>query len=258
MVVDTKYLPAFEACDSRGGALKTEEASIVLKAGGKVSGTLALPDRDKRDEGIIFAHGAGNDMNHPLIVYLAESLAQKGFPTLRFNFPYREARRNRPDPPDVLRDAWGEAHRYLAERLKSPARLIAAGKSLGGRIASHMVAEGSLPVEGLVFLGYPLHAPGRMDSPRDVHLYGIRTPMLFFTGTRDSLCDLGLLRTVLERLTAPWKLAVIEGGDHSFNVPEYLSIPRQDIYADILQGLLEWLELPNDSPAPGGAASHAA
>lgn len=227
-----------------GGALKTDEVSIVMKDGGRFSGILALPHWGNRDKGVIFAHGAGNDMNHPLIVFLAESLAHKGFPTLRFNFPYREKGGNRPDPPDVLREAWGGAHRFLAAHLKSPARLIAAGKSLGGRIASHMVAEEKLPVDGLVFLGYPLHAPGRTDSPRDAHLYGIKTPMLFFAGTKDSLCDLGLLQTVLERLTAPWELAVIEGGDHSFNVPKSSSIPQQEIHDTILRKLLEWLEIP--------------
>lgn len=237
--------------------MKTEKVSIGLKAGGKVSGILALPDQGNRDRGIVFAHGAGNDMHHPLLVFLAESLAQKGFPTLRFNFPYRETGRNRPDPPDVLQEAWGGAHRFLAAHLKSPARLIAAGKSLGGRIASHMVAEDRLPVEGLVFLGYPLHAPGKMDSPRDAHLYGIKTPMLFFTGTRDSFCDMGLLRTVLKRLTAPCELEVIEGGDHSFNVLKSLSIPQEDIHDKIFRRFLEWMGIQQHLPAPRGTSSHA-
>lgn len=224
--------------------MNTEEVSIALKDGGRVSGILALPDRSEQDKGVIFAHGAGNDMNQPLIVFLAESLAYKGFPTLRFNFPYRERGRSRPDSPDVLREAWLGAHRFLSDLSESPARIIAAGKSMGGRIASHLVAEEKLRVDGLVFLGYPLHAPGRTNSPRDAHLYGIKTPMLFFAGTKDSLCDLGLLRTVLEGLIAPWELAVIEGGDHSFNVPKTLSIPQEDIHDTILGKLLEWLGLP--------------
>ena len=222
--------------------MKSEKVSILLDGGGKVSGILAVPESLKEDKGIIFAHGAGNDMNHPLLVYLAEHLARAGLLTLRFNFLYREEGRNRPDGPEVLREAWDGAHRFLSGHPDRPARIVAAGKSLGGRIASHMVAEGRLSVDGLVFLGYPLHAPGRKDSPRDGHLYGIGVPMLFFSGTRDALCDLELLRGVLVKLTAPWDLEVVEGGDHSFNVPKALSANPEEVHLRMLQKMLGWLK----------------
>jgi predicted alpha/beta-hydrolase family hydrolase len=112
---------------------------------------------------------------------------------------------------------------------------------MGGRVASQMVAEGQLAVSSLIFLGYPLHAPGKKDQLRDAHLYQIQIPMLFFAGTRDALCDLDRLHTVLHRLPAPWHLEVIEGGDHSFRVPKSLPISQKDIYAQILQAASSWL-----------------
>jgi len=222
--------------------MTTQRVAIILQGGGKISGILALPRRPGYETGIILAHGAGNDMEHPLIVFLADSLAREGFPTLRFNFPYREEGRNRPDGPEILREAWDGAYRFLSSHPWRPARIVAAGKSLGGRIASHMVAEDRLSVDGLVFLGYPLHAPGKRESPRDGHLYGIAAPMLFFAGTRDSLCDLEVLRSVLMKLKAPWELEVIEGGDHSFNVPKALLASPEDIRLRILQRVLGWLK----------------
>lgn len=222
--------------------MTTQKVAIILQGGRKISGILALPQGPGDETGIILAHGAGNDMEHPLVVFLADNLAREGFPTLRFNFPYREEGRNRPDGPEVLREAWDGAYRFLSGHPCRPARIVAAGKSLGGRIASHMVAEDRLSVDGLMFLGYPLHAPGKRENPRDGHLYGIGAPMLFFAGTRDPLCDLELLRSVLMRLKAPWELEVIEGGDHSFNVPGALLTSPGEIRLRILQRILEWLK----------------
>ena len=115
------------------------------------------------------------------------------------------------------------------------------GKSMGGRIASQMAAENELPVERLIFLGYPLHAPGKKDRLRDGHLYEISIPMLFFAGTRDQLCDLQLLRQVLSKVNAPWDMEVIEGGDHSFHVPKSYAIDATEIYDQILCRTIEWL-----------------
>jgi hypothetical protein len=104
-----------------------------------------------------------------------------------------------------------------------------------------MVAEKKLPVGRLIFLGYPLHAPGKKDRVRDGHLYEIPIPMLFFAGTRDRLCDLQLLRQVLSKLIAPWELEVIEGGDHSFHVPKSYATDPTEIYEQIVCKTVEWL-----------------
>lgn len=222
--------------------MKTEAVVIPVGAGKQVSGILSLPDRGGK-KGMILAHGAGNDMEQPMIVFLAEGLAQTGYLTLRFNFLYKEEGRNAPDRQEILYQAWEGACRFLREHPRySTEHITAAGKSMGGRIASQMVADGRLPVDQLIFLGYPLHAPGKKDRVRDQHLYAIKIPMRFFAGTRDQLCDLELLRGVLSRLKAPWDLEIIEGGDHSFNVPKSMGADPQEIYGRILTKTLTWLD----------------
>jgi predicted alpha/beta-hydrolase family hydrolase len=219
--------------------------TIPLAEGGAVSGVLAVPEgfRPGEGTGVILAHGAGNDMDHPLITSVANGLAEAGHVTLRFNFLYRERGLERPDSLEVLYRAWEGAYRFLHEHPRCPPRvLVAAGKSLGGRVAAQMVAASLLPVDRLVFLGYPLHPPGKPERLRDAHLYGIAVPMLFFAGTRDSLCDLALLKAVLERVRAAWVLEVVEGGDHSFHVPSASGLSDEGIHRRILERVLGWLE----------------
>ncbi len=221
--------------------MRNEMVTIPITETEKVSGIVSIPDSGT-DTGIILAHGAGNDMNHPMLSFWADGLTKAGYLTLRFNFLYREKGRGGPDRPDVLYRAWQGAYRFLVEHPEYRSKHItAAGKSLGGRIASQMVAERKLPVERLIFLGYPLHAPGKKDRVRDGHLYEIPIPMLFFAGTRDPLCDLQLLRQVLSKLLAPWELEVIEGGDHSFHVPKSYATDPTEIYEKIVRKTVEWL-----------------
>jgi len=223
--------------------MKDEQVSIPVVEGIEVSGILSIPDSGAKDTGIILAHGAGGDMRHPMLSFLAKGLADEGYPTLRFNFFYREMEKKTPDKQAILYLAWQSAYRFLAGhpryRLK---HIAAAGKSLGARIASQMAAEGMLAAERLIFLGYPLHAPGRKDRPRDGHLYKIAAPMFFFAGTKDRFCDLQLLKQVLSNLSAPWELEVIEGGDHSFHVPKSYAIDPTEIYEQILCRTVEWLK----------------
>ena len=120
--------------------------------------------------------------------------------------------------------------------------LIAAGKSMGGRVASQMTAGKKLPLEGLIFLGYPLHPAGNPSKIRDAHLYQIEMPMLFFAGTKDSLCDMTTLQTVLNKLSATWKLEIIEGGDHSFHVPKSMGIDESSIYERIVKTTTQWIQ----------------
>ncbi len=222
--------------------MRTERISIPISEDEQVSGILSIPGSGEIEAGVILAHGAGNDMNYPLLSFFAEGLADSGYLCLRFNFLYKEKEKKGPDSPNVLYGAWRGAYRALAEHTEyRPKRIFAAGKSLGGRIASQMVAERELPVEKLLFLGYPLHAPGKKDRLRDSHLYKISVPMLFFAGTRDSLCDLQLLKQVLAKITAPCELQTIEGGDHSFQVPKSYAVQPMEINELILRKTLEWL-----------------
>lgn len=225
--------------------MQSEKVSFSVGEKESVSGALCAPEEHRADEGIgiIFAHGAGNDMDNPMIVFLSQGLAEAGFITLRFNFPYKEKGKRAPDNQAKLIRTWQCAYRFLKEDSGyDPAKIIAAGKSMGGRVASQMAAEGLLPAVGLVFLGYPLHAPGKKKELRDAHLYEIDIPMLFFAGTKDPLCDVDLLKGVLGRLRSSWELETIEEGDHSFNLPKSTNTPQHGVYDRILKRTAGWTQ----------------
>ena len=164
--------------------------------------------------GLVLAQGAGYNMNSPFLIQIAEGLAERGIAVARFNFPYAEAGRGRPDPQPRLEACYRAVATAASEEVP---QLFLGGKSMGGRIASHIVADG-FPAAGLVFLGYPLHPPGKPERIRDAHLKQVSVPMLFVQGTRDPFAIPDLLhRTVTSLPTA--NLVEIEDGDHSFKVP---------------------------------------
>lgn len=181
-------------------------------------------------------------MHNDFIVAMAEGLAAAGFATLRFNFPYAEKGRRAPDSPKKLNAAWKAAVDFVRSLDDlGVGRLICAGKSMGGRIASQLIAAGELEADGLLLFGYPLHPAGRQEQLRDAHLYGLAVPMLLVEGTRDPLCNLSLLEGVLAKVQTPWSLEVIEGGDHSFRVLKALGRDRETVHADILERSVRWL-----------------
>jgi predicted alpha/beta-hydrolase family hydrolase len=191
---------------------------------------------------VILAHGAGNDMTNQFLSAVHEGLAARGAVSVKFNFPYTEAGRRAPDRAPVLE----ECYRHVVAAFRNdpqlvPHRIVIGGKSLGGRMASHLAAQGEA-VAGLIFLGYPLHPPGKEDRLRVAHLPKIRVPMLFFTGTRDPLCRLDLLQQTLTQLHAPATLHVIDGGDHSFNVPKRMQRATRDVWDEIIRVSGEWLD----------------
>lgn len=165
---------------------------------------------------LVVAHGAGAGMDSPFLAGFCRAMAEAGVDTLRFNFPYIERGRRSPDPEGVLRDAWLAAFDAAVER-SAGRPVLAGGKSLGGRIASMVVADG-MPAAGLVFIGYPLHPPGKPERVRDEHLYRIAVPMLFLQGTQDAFARQDLLAGVLGKLGPKAELHAVEGGDHSFRV----------------------------------------
>jgi len=159
------------------------------------------------------AHGAGQGMLSPFMTYFHDELAQKGYLTVRFNFEYMEARRHVPDPQPKLQARYRSVIATVLERYK-PARLIIGGKSMGGRVASYIAGD-VRDVSGLLFLGYPLHPPGKTDQLRDAHLYSLKLPMLFLSGTKDTLARRDLLEDVVRKIGANATLVWTEGGDHS-------------------------------------------
>ncbi len=165
---------------------------------------------------LVVGHGAGGGMDHPFLAGFCRAIAEAGVATLRFNFLYMERGRRSPDPERVLRDVWLSA--FEAGTKRSDGRpVLAGGKSLGGRIASMCTADG-MPSAGLVFLGYPLHRPGKPERIRDEHLYAIRVPMMFIHGTQDPFARPDLLARVLRKLGKLAEHHQVEGGDHSFRV----------------------------------------
>ena len=174
---------------------------------------------------IVVAHGAGSGMDHPFLVGFTRAMNDAGIATLRFNFAYMEAGRRSPDRAPVAIETWREAF-ATAEARAAGEPVWVSGKSYGGRIASMAVAEG-MPADGLVFLGYPLHPPGKPEAIRDEHLYAIEVPMLFLEGTRDPFATPELLDAVIAKLGDRASLVSIDGGDHSFNVRGVKRDPRE-------------------------------
>lgn len=217
--------------------------SFDLGGGRKVSGVLALPGAEaSADTAVILAHGAGNDMTNPLLSAVHAGIAMRGYPTVKFNFPYKERGGRAPDPAPVLEACW---RRVLEAVHNDPEigakRIVIGGKSMGGRMASHVAAQGA-DVAGLVFLGYPLHPPGKTHQLRTAHLPNIEAPMLFFAGTRDSLCNLDLLKNTISGLEAPVTLHVIEGGDHSFKVLKSMQRDEADVCNELVSVTADWLK----------------
>jgi uncharacterized protein len=179
---------------------------------GRVSATLEGPEGRPV---LVLAHGAGGTMRTALLDGFAAGLSAAGVSCLRFNFAYSEAGKRGPDREPALRAVWAAAF----DRARSVGEpRWAGGKSLGGRIASMMIADGELDAAGLVLVGYPLHPPGKPERIRDEHLDRIDVPMLFLQGTADPFATWGLLTKVLDRLGDRATLHPIEGGDHSFRV----------------------------------------
>jgi predicted alpha/beta-hydrolase family hydrolase len=200
--------------------MSAEESITIDVDGTPVSGVYARPDDATAT--IVVAHGAGAGMEHPFMSGFTRAMNSLGFATLRFNFPYREAGRRFPDRPPVAIATWRavtDAATARAAAAGSPDQPIwASGKSFGGRMASMAVADG-MPAAGLVFLGYPLHPPGKPEKARDEHLPGITVPMLFLQGRNDPFAIPNeQLDDVVRRIGPNATLDWIEEANHSFEV----------------------------------------
>lgn len=223
-----------------------EPCAIPLE-GAKVEALGALFDAgagDARDLAVLLAHGAGAPMEAEFMAHVARGLARAGFPVLRFRYPYMEraAREGRRFPPDRAPQL-ELAHRAALDALRARLprhRILFAGKSMGGRIASHLAA-GGVECAGLVYYGYPLHPHKQPERLRSAHFGRITAPSLFLQGTRDGLCDLELLRRELGTYAAPHELVVIDGGDHSFAVPKRSGLSDRDVRDRLVGETLSWI-----------------
>jgi predicted alpha/beta-hydrolase family hydrolase len=188
----------------------------------------------------VLAHGAGAGMRHRFMEQVATALAGQGIATLRYQFPYVESGSRRPDPPAVLEVTVRAA--VAAGREAAPGlRLIAGGKSMGGRMTSNAMARTPLDgVSGLVFLGFPLHPPKQPAVTRAEHLARVESPMLFLQGTRDDLADLELITGVCDGLGPRATLHVVEGADHSFAVLKRSGRTGEEVLQELVTAIADW------------------
>ncbi len=188
---------------------------IKWSQGEAVDARLAMPSSAKR-VGVLLAHGAGAGQAHPFMVHLRTGLAEAGYPTMTFDYAYMDAGRRAPDRlPKLL-----AVHRAAADRLATYVDgVVVAGKSMGGRVGSHLVGDGEWPASALVYYGYPLVPLGRTEARPTDHLQRIAAPQLFFVGSRDRLSPLEAVRPLTKALPDA-VLHEIEDGDHSFKVPK--------------------------------------
>ena len=220
--------------------VQPRSVSITVDDARQVSGLLQVPPKARVC--YVLAHGAGAGMSHPFMAAVADGPAERGIATLRYQFPYMEQGSKRPDPPK-LAQATVRAAVLEASRLVPDLALVAGGKSFGGRMTSQAQAALPLPgVQGLAFLGFPLHPAGRPSDERADHLFEVRIPMLFLQGMRDALADIRLLETLAERLGSVATLRLFQDADHSFHVPRRTGRTDAEVRAELLRALASWLE----------------
>ena len=205
---------------------------------------MSYPAATKHRAGVtlILGHGAGAGQTSDFIMSFASGLTARGVDMVTFNFLYREQGRRIPDPNDKLEACYRAVIEAVREQMNSGRDALAiGGKSMGGRIASQVAAAGIGDLAGLVFLGYPLHPPGRPDRLRAKHLSDIKAPMLFVQGSRDAFGTPDELRPMVTSLKPPADAYVVEGGDHSFKVRKGAGVSQEDIYRAIQDHIAAWL-----------------
>jgi uncharacterized protein len=217
-----------------------ERITIRVDDAHSVSGLLLVPR--EASACYVFAHGAGAGMAHPFMAAVSTDLAAQGIATLRYQFPYMEKRSRRPDPPALCHATVRAAVSKVAE-LTSALPLFAGGKSFGGRMTSQAQAAAPIPnLRGLVFVGFPLHPPGKPSVERADHLFKVQVPMLFLQGARDEFADLDLLEPLVKKLGERGTLRLFEAADHSFHVPARSGRRDLEVRAGLVQAIARWIE----------------
>lgn len=226
-----------------------EQLKIRIDGNSAVSGILMAPSNCIAC--YVFAHGAGAGMQHRFMSDTAEGLADRGVATLRYQFPYMDSGSKRPDRPEVAHAAVRAAVAEAVLRFPKT-RLIAGGKSFGGRMTSQAQAASSMPgLHGLAFFGFPLHPAGKPSVTRADHLKALRIPALFLQGTADKLAEVALIKPAMKVLDTRATLHLVKDADHSFHVPKRSGRTDEDILDEILNVFAEWVcTLPVNKTAP--------
>jgi uncharacterized protein len=233
--------------------MAAREFRVAYEAGGRV-GEVSARRYEARGEPLawlVLAPGAGAGHDHRFMVAFGSGLAARGLHLVTFNFPYIEHGRRVPDPTSTLEACWLSVLHAVAGEAGPGARLFAGGKSMGGRIASQVAAHVASetvgarrpapPLHGLVFLGYPLHPPGRPEQLRTAHWPSVRVPTLFIQGTRDLFASPEELRAQLPRLGADASLLIVEGGDHSFAIARKAGRTQEEVCAEVQDAIAAWI-----------------
>ena len=220
-----------------GDGVRTEAFTFrASRSTGEVSALLRVPTGSRAL--LVFAHGAGAGMRHPFMEAMSGRLEGLQLATLRYQFPYMESGRRRPDPqPVLLATVRSAVERAAAEGLP----LLAGGKSMGGRMTSLAASVDPLPgVHGIVFFGFPLHPAGRPGTDRAAHLDQVGVPMLFLQGTRDALADLDLLTPIIRSIGNRASLRVVDGADHGFHVLRRSGRTDSEVLDQLGVAVSEW------------------
>src|SRR5215469_5723114 len=221
-----------------------ERFEIELEEGRRVS-AIAYRAARSTTATVVLGHGAGVDQRSAFMVAFATGLSSRGLHVVTFNFPYTEQGRSTPDPAPKLEECFrGAIHSAQQMPELAGGRLFIGGKSLGGRIASHLAASPQAidGLAGLICLGYPLHPPNRPEKLRTEHLERIRVPMFIAQGARDAFGTPQELKSVLSQMKAPTRLFVVEGGDHSFAVPKKWPKSQEQVYAEVQEEIVRFVE----------------
>ena len=186
----------------------------------------------------ICAHGAGGHMSDRGMLALSEQIRSRGIDMVRFNFLYREKKTARPDAMPVLQRCLNAVAVHARETIR-PQHLIIGGRSMGGRAASMMAADG-YACDGLLLLAYPLHPAGKPEQLRDAHLARIKVPTLCLNGTRDALCTRELMDRAIRKLESSWTMHWLEGADHSFHVLKSSGRTDSDVLTEVGEAVAAW------------------
>lgn len=219
------------------------EIRIALAGGAETTALVYPAGEPSIGATLILGHGAGAGQRSSFMVEFACALAALGLDLVTFNFLYTEQGRRIPDRAPALEACYRDVVHAVRNHLASAAgHLFIGGKSMGGRIATHIAAaDGDLPIAGLVLLGYPLHPPGRPDQRRDRHLPSIHRPTLVVQGSRDAFGLPAELQPILASMTPPAVLDVVAGGDHSFKLPKRNPAAQAATFASVQRTIANWI-----------------
>jgi len=223
---------------------RTEEVTLAVAAGLSTSGSVGIPEwwPSGHRVGVVLSHDAGSNKDQELLVRVQDELVRRGYLSIRYNFPYAQQNKKRPDPLPLLEKTLRAAvAALLRDPQTAPAQILLAGAGLGARVAAQGLAHG-LKADALICLGFPLHPSGKPSQQKSDFLFRLICPVLFVQGTRDPYCRIDRLESLLRRIGAPTQLAAIEDADHSLAVIKRSWRSAEDVQAEVRRAVVRFLE----------------